>query len=242
MAGNYTAVITYMGDDNFNPNSTDLEFTVVGHIKKDTPITANATVNADLVTIEVKVDLNATGYVTFSIMGTTLIAEIADGKAVFTDFYVPSTYQVEVAYMGDDNYNANSTTVSFTVIENATELKNTTIKVDVESNENNVKITAQVESLATGLIEFNIAGQAVYIPVNNGIAIYETILGAGNYSVDVTYLGDEHFNPNRTSKEFTVSGHVKKNTTIVADVDVDGYDVVITVSVDSNATGFEKIP
>ncbi|WP_295611336.1 Ig-like domain-containing protein [uncultured Methanobrevibacter sp.] len=239
--GNYTAVITYMGDENFNPNSTELEFTVVGHVKKDTPITANATVNGDMVTIDVNVDLNATGYVTFSIMGKTLIAEISKGKATLTDFYASETYQVDVEYLGDENYNANSTTVSFTVIETDSELKNTTINVDVVSNENNVKITAQVDSHATGLIEFNIAGQAVYIPVNNGIATYETILTAGDYNVTATYLGDERFNPNRTSKEFTVTDHIKKNTTIVADVDVDGYDVTITVSVDSNATGFVKL-
>ena len=241
MTGNYTAIVTYMGDDNFNPNSTELEFTVVGHLKKDTPISANATAIGNMVTITVDVDPAATGYVTFTIMGKTLIAEVINGKASLTDFYNPETYQVDVEYMGDENYNTNSTTVSFTVVGNVNELENTTIDVDVVSNENNVTITAKVDSLATGLIEFNITGQAVYIPVNNGVATYETMLAAGEYNVTATYLGDERFNPNSTSKEFTVTGHVKKNTTIVPDVDMVGYDVVITVSVDSNATGFIKL-
>ena len=241
MTGNYTAIVTYMGDDNFNPNSTELEFTVVGHLKKDTPISANATAIGNMVTITVDVDPAATGYVTFTIMGKTLIAEVINGKASLTDFYNPETYQVDVEYMGDENYNTNSTTVSFTVVGNVNELENTTIDVDVVSNENNVTITAKVDSLATGLIEFNITGQAVYIPVNNGVATYETMLAAGEYNVTATYLGDERFNPNSTSKEFTVTGHVKKNTTIVPDVDMVGYDVVITVSLNSNATGFVKL-
>ena len=55
-----------MGDGRFNTNITYGDFTIKGHIKKDTPITANADVNGNRVTITVTVDENATGFVKLS--------------------------------------------------------------------------------------------------------------------------------------------------------------------------------
>ena len=69
--------------------------------------------------------------------------------------------------MGDSDFNANSTTVTFTITEQKVELMNTTIDVDINSIENDVTITASVDSSASGLVEFNIGGQAVYVAVAN---------------------------------------------------------------------------
>uniref|UniRef100_UPI00388D0E5A Ig-like domain-containing protein n=1 Tax=Methanobrevibacter sp. TaxID=66852 RepID=UPI00388D0E5A len=82
--------------------------------------------------------------------------------------------------------------------------------------------------------------ESVYLAVNNGEASYNLILPAGNYTVDVTYLGDDKFNSNRTSKAFTVTDHIKQNTTIASDVVVDDNNVMITVTVNEDATGFVK--
>ncbi|WP_407410783.1 Ig-like domain repeat protein [Methanobrevibacter sp.] len=237
-AGDYSVVATYMGDTRFNPNSTAGTFTVTGHIKKDTAITAVPTVDKYTVTIESTVDSQATGYVTIAVLGQTFIVPVENGKAVFTYDFEPGTYSAVVTYLGDDNFNNATTNAAFTVIKETVELKNTTVDVNVETNENDVTITASVDPAASGLVEFNIDGEAVYIAVNNGKAIYSTILPAGNYTVVATYMGDSKFNSNRTSKAFTVTDHIKKNTTIIPDVVVDGYDVTVTVNVDENATGF----
>ena len=86
--------------------------------------------------------------------------------------------------------------------------------------------------------EFNIDGKAVYLAVNNGKAAYNVILPTGNYNVTVTYLGDSRFNSNSTSKEFTVIGPTKKNTTMSAEVSVKDLNVVVTVTLDNDAAGF----
>ena len=237
--GNYTADITYMGDENFNPNITSVSFEILGHIKKDTPITVEPDVNETEVTINVGVDENATGYVTIEISGRTVMIPVEDGKAVFTYDFLPGTYSANVKYLGDDNFNEASANTSFTVSEISPKLRNTTIDVNVTTVENNVTITATVDKLATGLIEFNIAGQAVYLAVNNGQAtISNLILPANTYTVVVTYLGDDKYNPNATSAEFEVLDHIKQNTTIEGDAAVTGYNVAITVEVNENATGF----
>ena len=97
-----------------------------------------------------------------------------------------------------------------------------------------------IDSSASGLVEFNINGQAVYVAVNNGKAVYDVVLPAGDYNVEVIYLGSDKFNANRTSKEFNVVDHIKQNTTIDSDVAVDNNDVIITVDVNVDATGFVK--
>uniref|UniRef100_UPI0038901870 Ig-like domain repeat protein n=1 Tax=Methanobrevibacter sp. TaxID=66852 RepID=UPI0038901870 len=238
--GDYSVVVTYLGDSKFYSNTTTETFTVVGHIKNDTSISAVSNVDGNTVTIVTKVDNNASGYVTLAVLGQTFIVPINNGEAVFIYDFEPGTYSTLVTYLGDDDFNNASTVTSFTVIKHVVELKNTTISVDIDSVENNVTIAASIDSAASGLIEFNIDGKAVYIAVNNGVAVYDVVLPAGDYTVVATYMGDSKFNSNKTSKAFTVTDHIKKNTTITSDVVVDGYDVTVTVNVDENATGFVK--
>ena len=237
--GDYTVTATYLGDNKFNGNATSESFTIAGHVRKDTVISAVPSVDGSTVTIEVTVDENATGYVAISVLGQTFVVPVSDGKAVFTYDFAPATYNSNVVYVGDDNFNNASTTASFTVIKQVVGLKNTTISVDVNAVENDVTITAKVDSLASGLVEFNINGNAVYIAVNNGEAVYEVVLPGGDYNVAVTYLGDDKFNPNSTSKSFTVSDHVKADTAVSCEVVVNGNEVSVTAVVnESAATGF----
>ena len=238
--GDYMVVVTYLGDGEFNSNSTVKSFTIAGHVKKDTSISAVPKVDNYTATINIEVAENATGSVTIGILGQNFIVPVESGKAVFSYDFKPATYTANVTYLGDSDFNANSTTVTFTITEQKVELMNTTIDVDINSIENDVTITASVDSSASGLVEFNIGGQAVYVAVANGKAVYNTNLPAGDYNVEVVYLGDSKFNANRTSVSFNVFDRIKKNTTIDSDVVVDGNNVSVTVYVDANATGFVK--
>lgn len=239
--GDYEVLATYLGNDSFYANSTSQKFTVIGHIKKDTSIKVTSDVQSSTVTIEVDVDRNATGYVTISVLGESFIVPVNDGKAVLSYPFIPGTYTAKVVYLGDDDFNNATARTSFTVIKEDTHMMDTPISVDVVSNDNDVTITATVDSAASGLVEFNVAGDAAYVSLDNGETVYETVLPAGDYVVRVTYSGDSRFNANKTSKEFTVTDHVKMNTTIASEVAVDGYDVNLTIDVDANATGLVKL-
>ena len=237
--GDYTVVATYMGDNRFNSNVTSESFTVKGHVKKDTPISADAKVNGNKVTITVSVDENATGFIGLTESGSTFYVALVNGVATYTDAVPAGSYNVEVTYTGDGNFNGNSTIVLFTVVEAAKE--NTTIDVDVSSVENNVTYTVNVDSNASGIVRFEVSGAAeyvVYANIINGVAVMGDVLVAGDYTVVATYLGDDRFNTNVTSERFTVKGHIKKDTPISADAKVNGNKVTITVTVDENATGF----
>ena len=115
--------------------------------------------------------------------------------------------------------------------------KTTEIDVNVSSEENKVTVTATVDSSASGLVKFDIGGKIVHVEVENGKAVYNTNLPAGDYIVEATYMGDYNFKSNTTSKQFTVADPIKKNITLDLNVTVNNYDVTITLTADVNVTG-----
>jgi hypothetical protein len=242
-AGNYTLVATYMGDSVFNTNATTKDFEVIGHIMKDNPIEATVETNLNTVKLTVKVDENATGFVEIKYGDTSFNLALENGEATLTTELPYGSYSLDITYLGDENYNMNSTKTEFTIVEPAKE--NTTISLDIVTEENYVGMTVTVDDAATGLVKFQVSGSegeyTLYADVIDGKAILEDTLPVDNYTVFVTYMGDDRFNTNITSGEFTIKGHIKKDTPITANADVVGNRVTLTVTVDENATGFVKL-
>ncbi len=241
--GNYTVVATYMGDSVFNTNTTSKGVEILGHILKDTPIEATVETNANRVILTVKVDENATGFVKVTVGGTVANIELENGKGILTTVLPYGSYSLNITYLGDANYNKNSTKSEFTLVEPAKE--NTPIALDVVTDENYVGMTATVSDAATGLVKFQVIGSTgeytLYADVIGGKAILEDTLPVGNYTVLATFMGDSRFNTNITYKDFTIVGHIKKDTPINARADVNGNRVTLTVNVDEDATGFVKL-
>ena len=240
--GNYTVVATYMGDSVFNTNTTSKDVEILGHLMKDTPIDVEVETNVNRVTLTVKVDENATGFV--EVKSGVSVSNIAleNGEATLTITLPYGSYTLDVTYLGDDNYNKNSTKAEFTLVEPAK--ANTPISLDVVTEENNVVMTVNVDEAATGLVKFQVTGPeefTLYVDVVDGKAVVEEVLLTGDYNVIVTYMGDSRFNTNITYADFTIAGHIKKDTPISASANVIGNRVTITVKVDDNATGFVKL-
>ena len=153
-SGNYTVVATYMGDSVFNTNTTSKDFEVIGHIMKDTPIDATVEINLNKVTLTVTVDENATGFVEVRYGDGVFNIALENGESTLTITLPYGSYTLDVTYLGDYNYNKNSTKAEFTLVEPAKE--NTPISLDVVSEENNVVMTVTVNEAATGLIKFQV--------------------------------------------------------------------------------------
>jgi hypothetical protein len=240
--GNYTVIATYMGDSVFNTNVTFNDFEVFGHVMKDTPIAATVETSANTVTLTVKVDENATGFVEIKYGDTSFNLALENGECSLTTELPYGSYSLDITYLGDENYNRNSTKSEFTLVEPSKE--NTPISLDIVTGENDVAMTVSVNDAATGLVKFQVTGDeeyVVYADVVNGKAVLESIFATGDYTVVATYMGDNRFNTNITYGDFTVRGHIKKDTPITAYADVIGNRVTVTVSVDENATGFVKL-
>lgn len=127
------------------------------------------------------------------------------GVATYVNTFAVGSYNIDVTYTGDDDYNENSTKVLFTVID--PDKQNTTIDLIVSSVEDYVTFTVNVDSDATGIVKFEVSGAeeyTVYADVLNGKAVMEDVLASGNYTVVATYMGDVNFNSNTTLVSFAV--------------------------------------
>lgn len=136
---------------------------------------------------------------------------ITNGTATLALTLNPGSYEVNIKYPTNDEYYENSTTIVFTVPKEIKE--NTTISLDVETDENRAVFTVNVNENTTGLIKFDVRGEeeyVIYVDVENGKAVLEDILKTGDYTVIVTYNGDDRFNTNNTYADFTITGHIKR--------------------------------
>ena len=244
--GDYIVIATYMGDSRFSTNITYQDFTIRGHIKKNTTIDARADVNGYRVTLTVNVDENATGFVKLTVGDTVANIELADGVATLTTTLMPNSYYMDVTYLGDDNYNVNSTVVTFTVAEISKE--NTTIGINISVGETSAVFDVDLNECVTGLVKFYIVAKesgetsTMYVDVKDGKAeLLVNGMESGNYTVTATYMGDSVFNTNATSGDFEIIGHVLKDTPIAATVQTNGNRVLLTVNVDGNAAGFVEV-
>ena len=124
--------------------------------------------------------MNATGFVSLKQAGSTVYVAVENGVATYVATFASGSYNVVATYLGDEDYNENTTDVSFTVVEVAK--KNTPISLDVSSVENNVTFTVSVNPDATGIVRFVVSGAeeyTVYADVLNGKAVMDDVLSVG---------------------------------------------------------------
>lgn len=158
--------MTYLGGDDFNPNSTKVLFTVVDPVKENTPINLNVGTVGNNVPFTVNVDSAATGLVKFVVSGVeeyTLYADVVGGKAILEDVLAAGNYTVVATYLGDAKFNANVTSKEFEL--SVLVKKDTFISVLLVTQGNNVNITVNVEDDAQDLVELSINGNSVYLKV-----------------------------------------------------------------------------
>ena len=132
------------------------------------------------------------------------------------------------------NYKLGSTALT------AEELKNTTIDANITTYEEYVTITVELDKNTTGFVQYNLTGPEnyiVYMNIENGQSTIESTLTPGNYAVEITYLGDDKYNKNTTTKTFTIDPIPLKNTTIDANKTTYEEYVIITVEIDKITTG-----
>ena len=114
---NVTAVVSYAGDDKYNPASTTVNITVYPKPRDNLTISASSqpiTVgeNATVVVTGFK---DATGNVTVTVNGKSYAAPIRNGEAKVVVPGLTESVTASVNYAGDDKYNPASTTVNITV-------------------------------------------------------------------------------------------------------------------------------
>ena len=238
-AGDYTVTVKYAGDDKYvgvevaeNVNVAKAQ-PVLGVVIADVDYGNGFVIEATLTGVN---GAPLSGNVIVTVAGKEYIVEVTDGKGIFTgDKLAAGTYGFAAAWAGNDNYNA--------VVENGDFKVNkidSTVAVnadDIKVGEN-VTVTVNVPTDATGDVIIIVDGVDYTVAIENGKAV-KTIadLKANDYTVTVKYSGDNNYNANQNTTEFTVSKISDYNMNITVPEFKEGVNSTINVVLPKDATG-----
>ena len=238
-AGDYTVAIKYVGDDKYigvevaeNVNVAKAQ-PVLGVVIADVDYGNGFVIEATLTGVN---GAPLSGNVIVTVAGKEYIVEVTDGKGIFTgDKLAAGTYGFAAAWAGNDNYDA--------VVENGDFKVNkidSTVAVnadDIKVGEN-VTVTVNVPTDATGDVIIIVDGVDYTVAIENGKAV-KTIadLKANDYTVTVKYSGDNNYNANQNTTEFTVSKISDYNMNITVPEFKEGVNSTINVVLPKDATG-----
>ena len=236
VSGEFEVVASYSGNNKYlaATNSTTTNIDKV-----------NSTISVEDIAIKVSGDAvinvvlpaDANGTVTITVNGKSETVDVVAGQPVelTVSDLGSGTYDVDVSYSGNGKYNANSTTATITVDKNALDIK---VDVsDIKAGEKAV-ISVTVPSDVTGTVVVSVNGKNYKLTPSNGVASVKVAnLGAGEYDVVASYAGDDKYAAGLANSSFKVD---KFETDLSIDIEsefiIDG-NVVITVTVENDATG-----
>ena len=205
-AGTYD-VLVVSSDKHFGgQNTTSLTVT-----KNDPTIIVDAPETVECLNYNITVNVNdGTGTITFTLDGNDTVVPIVNGIAVFTIAdLTQGTYNVTIAYSGDDKYFDNETNVTIDVAKN----KNVTIIVsDVHVDRILDKFEAtfvnyQGVGIANANVIFKIDNETYHVVTDaNGVATVGLYLLRGSYPVAIDFEAIENeFDAVSASAIITVS-------------------------------------
>ncbi|MBQ6512857.1 Ig-like domain repeat protein [Methanobrevibacter sp.] len=243
--GNRVVWAFYDGDINFVGNRSMKTF----EVEQRTPI---VNVTAQNITVDgtesitINIPANATGYVILT--GNFTDDEIYVGQDKFTngvavipiDGLAVGNYSVHIKYYGDalDNY---------TVAENDTTFRvdkiNTTVTIDVKdiNYTESANITVTVLPGVEGNITIKLndtTGRNVTLPIVEGKVNWIVDgLAAGNYTVNVTYNGNDDYNINNTESERFEVKKIDPTLQIYPPSSTAGEKAIITIFINDRIDG-----
>ena len=227
--GEYLVKVYYEGDEKYLPSDNKTTFRV-----------SPRDIDLDIVdyknrTVVVSVPENATGNITIVIENQTYVAEIINGTAVFyLENATPGIHDIEVSYPGDEQYTSKTVNSTAEIPKYETPLDVSSDNICVGDNET---ITVSMPKDATGTVTIEVDGKTYSVNVTDGKAVFNVPgLTAGNKTVKVKYSGDDNYEANETTANFTVS----KNTAPISatgDTINLGEDGTVVVNLPSDATG-----
>ena len=230
--GEHNITVIYV-DANGTESVVNDTFTVTLY---DTPITIDVSdiYVTDTLVVTVTVPDAIEGEVTIEIDGVIHTKKPQNGKAVFeiTDL-LAGNKTVTASYAGDSIYGFNATTAEFNVFK-----RDAPISVTVDSlAAGKANITVTLPANATGYVIVKVANMEYGINLTNTNSVVVPIKSTGDYTADVTYLGDYQYLGNATAKGFSAKGPSQSGVSVEVEDTPVGQDMVVKVTVPDDATG-----
>ena len=236
LSGTYEVLVRFMGDNNYLPGENNASFIV-------SKVPTNMNIAVDNINVGEDAVINITlpneisnELVSVTIDGKSYTVLINNGKgSLILSNLVANSYPITAKYDGNYKYTEGENTTALTVakMSSAVNVTANNIKFGEEAV---INIAVPNVSLGVATVVVNGKSYNVAIVDEKGVLnIYN--LAAGDYNVDVTYLGDNKYLSSTNAANFTVSKVSDYNMTVdIADI-VKGENATITVSVPEDGTG-----
>ena len=236
LSGTYEVLVRFMGDNNYLPGENNASFIV-------SKVPTNMNIAVDNINVGEDAVINITlpneisnELVSVTIDGKSYTVLINNGKgSLILSNLVANSYPITAKYDGNYKYTEGENTTALTVakMSSAVNVTANNIKFGEEAV---INIAVPNVSLGVATVVVNGKSYNVAIVDEKGVLnIYN--LAAGDYNVDVTYLGDNKYLSSTNAANFTVSKVSDYNMTVdIADI-VKGENATITVTIPEDGTG-----
>ena len=208
-AGEYSATVKFIGDKKFTPYETSTIFNV-------NKINPNFSIKVDNVTegqkavavINANETLNGEANVKLNNSNAVYPVTIVNGFGTVTlsDDTAPGDYLATVTFNGDDTFNADESSVSFT-IEKAPEPVDPKLSIKVKNISYGEKATVSIGTDAgfSGNVGVDIGAKHIEVKVVNGKGSAQVSgLAAGTYTAKATFKQTDKYKASTKSTKFTV--------------------------------------
>ena len=230
-AGNYEALINYTGDNNYEPATKSVRFSIsMVNITLD-----DNNLFIENLTVTLKLYDDAKGNLSVIINNKEFSEVLINGSASLEVTGLTSgNYTATVVYSGDDKYSIATKDITLTVPKIISNLDG----LAISSDNNVINVFIDFGNDAGGTLIVNVNDKNYSAKVVGGVCnINISDLDPGNYSALINYSGDNNY----TNASKTVDLEVPKikidvdNNTLVVDSNIN--PIVITLTLPSDATG-----
>ena len=233
-AGSYLVQFIAPEDTKNNRAQTTVRFTV-SKLASSVAVDVKDIVVGEDAVIGVSVPDIVSGVVNVTVNDESYDVAIVDGKGTLTiSNLVAGDYNISASYLGDDKYLSSSNSTKFTISKLAS-----SVAVDVDDivvGEDAV-IGVSVPGIVSGVVNVTVNGRSYNVAIvdGKGVLIISN-LAAGDYDVNVNYVGDNKYVASSNSTKFTISKLASSVAVDVGDIVV-GEDAVVNVVLPDDATG-----
>ena len=233
-AGDYDVNVNYAGDNKYLPSSNSANFTV-SKVSSSVIVSVKDIVVGEDAVIGVSVPGIVSGVVNVTVNGRSYNVAIVDGKGVLTiSNLAAGDYDVNVNYAGDNKYLPSSNSANFTVSKVSSSVI-VSVK-DIVVGEDAV-IGVSVPGIVSGVVNVTVNGRSYNVAIVDGKGVLTiSNLAAGDYDVNVNYVGDNKYVASSNSTKFTISKLASSVAVDVGDIVV-GEDAVVNVVLPDDVNG-----
>ena len=227
--GTHDIKVTYDGDDTYNGDNTTAQITVQAPIK----VGVNGTGNSSQVVIELPTNDTAGSNITVKIDGVERNFTVENGtvKANLTGLE-PGEHNMTVIYTDENNVTS--------VVETKIIVPKWSSEVSASAPKiregDDLPITVTVGPDMTGRVLVDLNGTGYYADIKDGKAtIIAPGIKAGKYAANVTYLGNDKYDPANNTFEVIVEAP------ITIEIDGNGNNSQVVIKLPENGTDDVKV-